>query len=73
VGRITGAVGRGPVYSVLARAATVRLRRAVPAPMMRYGMPLAGRRSLVFAVTTLDQLVVGAAVGPTALGLYGSR
>src|SRR2546430_17622254 len=37
---------------------------------MRYGMPLAGSMVVVFAVTNLDQLVVGRVLGPTALGFY---
>lgn len=38
--------------------------------LLRFGLPLAGSSIIVFAVTNVDKLVVGAVLGPTALGFY---
>jgi PST family polysaccharide transporter len=38
--------------------------------LLRFGMPVAGSSVVVFAVTNVDQLVVGHLLGPTALGFY---
>jgi O-antigen/teichoic acid export membrane protein len=38
--------------------------------LFRFGVPLAGSSLVVFAVTNVDQLVIGRLLGPTALGWY---
>ncbi|MBX7267818.1 lipopolysaccharide biosynthesis protein [Micromonospora sp. Llam7] len=38
--------------------------------LLRFGLPLAGSSIVVFATTNLDRVVVGATLGPTALGYY---
>lgn len=38
--------------------------------LLRFGLPLAGASVAVFAIGYVDQLVVGAVLGTTALGLY---
>jgi O-antigen/teichoic acid export membrane protein len=44
--------------------------RTVVAPLLRFGLPLAGASVVVFAVGYADQLVVGAVLGAQALGFY---
>lgn len=39
-------------------------------PLLRFGLPLAGASSIVFAVGYADQLVVGHLLGATMLGFY---
>ncbi|MDM4718580.1 oligosaccharide flippase family protein [Micromonospora sp. WMMA1363] len=38
--------------------------------LLRFGLPLAGSSIVLFATTNLDRVVVGATLGPTALGYY---
>jgi O-antigen/teichoic acid export membrane protein len=38
--------------------------------LLRFGLPLAGSSIVVFAVTNVDKLVVGAVLGPVPLGFY---
>ncbi|MFD0688158.1 lipopolysaccharide biosynthesis protein [Actinomadura fibrosa] len=63
-------------------ASAVLLVRAAPGSMrfgfdpgraralLRFGVPLAGSSIVVFAVNTVDQVVVGHVLGATALGFY---
>jgi hypothetical protein len=44
--------------------------RARARALLRYGTPLAGSTVVVFAVTNVDQLVVGRVLGATVLGFY---
>jgi Polysaccharide biosynthesis protein len=37
---------------------------------VRFGVPLAGADLVVFAVTTVDQIIVGHLLGPIPLALY---
>ena len=37
---------------------------------MRFGLPLAGASLLILGMVNVDSLVVGAALGPVALGFY---
>lgn len=39
-------------------------------PLLRFGLPLAGASILVFAAGYADQVITGAALGATALGVY---
>lgn len=43
---------------------------AVVAPLLRFGLPLAGASIVVFAVGFADQVVVGSVLGSQALGFY---
>jgi O-antigen/teichoic acid export membrane protein len=38
--------------------------------LLRFGLPLAGSSIVVFAVTNVDKIVVGAVLGPVPLGFY---
>ena len=71
VGRITGAVAAAVLYI---RFSPEPLRfgfdRARARALLRYGTPLAASTVVVFAVTNVDQLVVGHMLGATALGFY---
>ncbi|HEX4790881.1 MAG TPA: oligosaccharide flippase family protein [Actinospica sp.] len=44
--------------------------RAQAAALIRYGLPLAGASMLVLLMLNVDSVVVGATLGPVALGLY---
>ncbi len=44
--------------------------RAQARELLRFGLPLAGASLVVLAVLNVDSAVVGAVLGPTALGLY---
>jgi O-antigen/teichoic acid export membrane protein len=71
IGRISGAVAAAVLYI---RFSPEPLRfgfdRSNARALLRYGMPLAGSTVVVFAVTNVDQLVVGRVLGPTSLGFY---
>jgi O-antigen/teichoic acid export membrane protein len=43
---------------------------AVARDLVRFGLPLAGSSLLVLAMLNVDYVIVGAALGPIALGLY---
>jgi PST family polysaccharide transporter len=44
--------------------------REIARRLLRFGLPLAGASLLVLAMVNVDSLVVGAALGPAALGFY---
>jgi PST family polysaccharide transporter len=71
VGRLAGASASAVL---LVWAAPGRLRfgfdPAAARALLRFGMPLAGSSVIVFAVGSVDQLIVGNVLGPTALGFY---
>jgi PST family polysaccharide transporter len=69
LGRISGALIGAVLFL---RAAPVRpgFDRAIARRLLRFGLPLAGSSIIVFAVGFLDQLIVGAVLGPVALGFY---
>jgi O-antigen/teichoic acid export membrane protein len=70
-GRITGAVAAAILYVAFSPE---RLRagfdRTQARALLKYSTPLAGSAVVVFAVSCLDQLVVGRMLGATALGFY---
>ncbi len=71
VGRITGAVAAAVLYTAFSpEPLRFGFDRASARALLRYGMPLAGSTVVVFAVTNVDQLVVGRVLGPTVLGFY---
>ena len=71
VGRIVGAVAGAVLYIVFSPE-PLRFGFDPPAAraLLRYGTPLAGSTVVAFAVTNVDQLVVGRVLGATALGFY---
>jgi O-antigen/teichoic acid export membrane protein len=71
VGRITGAVAAAVLYIAFSpEPLRFGFDRANARALLRYGTPLAGSTVVVFAVTNVDQLVVGRLLGATALGFY---
>ena len=62
--------GRGPVHKFSPEPLRFGFDRASARALLRYGTPLAGSTVVVFAVTNVDQLVVGRVLGATALGFY---
>jgi PST family polysaccharide transporter len=71
VGRITGAVAAAVLYIIFSpEPLRFGFDRARARALLRYGTPLAGSTVVVFAVTNVDQLVVGRVLGATALGFY---
>jgi len=71
VGRIAGAVAAAVLYIAFSpEPLRFGFDRARARALLRYGTPLAGSTIVVFAVTNVDQLVVGRVLGATALGFY---
>jgi len=69
VGRITGALAGAALFLHYAPF-HLGFDRDVARRLLAFGVPLAGASVLVFAVTYVDQFVVGAVLGPGALGFY---
>jgi O-antigen/teichoic acid export membrane protein len=71
IGRMTGAVTAGILFVAFS---PMRLRfgfdRTHARALLRFGLPLAGSSLIVFAVSNMDQIVVGHVLGATALGFY---
>ena len=66
VGRIAGAVAGAVLYLAFSpEPLRFGFDRARARALLRYGMPLAGSTVVVFAVTNVDQLVVGHMLGAT--------
>jgi O-antigen/teichoic acid export membrane protein len=71
VGRLAGAIGSGVLFVVFSpEPFRFGFDRTVARRLLRFGLPLAGSSVIVFAVGTVDQLVVGNVLGATALGFY---
>jgi O-antigen/teichoic acid export membrane protein len=71
VGRITGAVVAAVLYITFSpQPLRFGFDRSAARALLRYGTPLAGSTVVAFAVTNVDQLVVGRVLGATALGFY---
>jgi O-antigen/teichoic acid export membrane protein len=62
----------GLVAAAIAAPGMLRFgwNRAVAAKLLRFGLPLAGASLLILGMVNVDSLVVGAALGPAALGFY---
>lgn len=70
-GRLAGNLGAGLLFLALApRRVRPGFDRAVAGELLRFGLPLAGASLLVFAMLNVDYVVVGALLGPVALGFY---
>lgn len=71
IGRIAGAGVAGVLFMVFSPLPfRLGFERDKARALLRFGMPLAGASIVVFAVTNVDQLVVGHLLGATALGFY---
>jgi PST family polysaccharide transporter len=71
VGRVAGAAAAGVLFLAFSpEPLRFGFDRAKAGALIRYGTPLAGSALVVFAVTNIDQLVVGRMLGATALGFY---
>ncbi len=69
VGRLAGALLSGVLFLVWAPV-RFGFDRAIVRRLLAFGLPLAGSSIIVFAVTFIDQFIVGAMLGPVALGFY---
>ncbi|GIJ44572.1 lipopolysaccharide biosynthesis protein [Virgisporangium aliadipatigenens] len=71
VGQLAGSV-LGAILFIRFAPGTVRFGydREIAGRLLRFGLPLAGSSIVVFAVTQIDKVVVGAALGPVPLGFY---
>jgi PST family polysaccharide transporter len=71
VGRISGAAAAAVLYTAFSpEPLRFGFDRARARALLRYGTPLACSTVVMFAVTNVDQLVVGRVLGATALGFY---
>ncbi|WP_283139119.1 oligosaccharide flippase family protein [Rhizohabitans arisaemae] len=71
IGRLAGAFASGVLFvAFVPRGLRFGFDRAVARRLLGFGLPLAGSSIVVFAVTYLDQLIVGGALGSVALGFY---
>jgi PST family polysaccharide transporter len=69
VGRLAGALA-GAVLLCHYAPFHFGFDRDVARRLLNFGLPLAGSSIVVFGVTFIDQLLVGAFLGPVALGFY---
>ena len=69
VGRLTGAALAGVMF-VVSAPVSFGFDRGIARRLFKFGLPLAGSSIVVFAVTYVDQFVVGSVLGPLALGFY---
>lgn len=69
VGRLAGAALSGVLF-VAYSPISFGFDRKIVRRLLAFGLPLAGSSIIVFAVTFVDQFLVGAMLGPVALGFY---
>lgn len=62
----------GLVAAAIAAPGMLRFgwNRGIARQLLRFGLPLAGASLLILGMVNVDSLVVGAALGPAALGFY---
>jgi O-antigen/teichoic acid export membrane protein len=71
VGQLTGsAVGAALFIAFAPRSLRFGFDPAKARALLRFGLPLAGSSIIVFAVTNVDKVIVGAVLGPVPLGFY---
>src|SRR6204780_3163664 len=71
IGRMSGAVASGILFVAFSpEPVRFGFDKSKARALCRFGLPLAGSSIVVFAVTNVDQLVVGHMLGTTALGYY---
>jgi O-antigen/teichoic acid export membrane protein len=69
VGRIVGAVA-GAALFLSYEPIRFGFDRTIMRRLLRFGLPLAGSSIVLFSVVYVDQFLVGAVIGPVALGFY---
>jgi len=69
VGRLVGALLSAVLFLIWSPI-SFGFDRLVVRKLLAFGLPLAGSSVVVFAVTFVDQFLVGALLGPVALGFY---
>ena len=71
IGRVTGCVA-GAILLLVFAPESLRLgfNATKARSLLRFGLPLCGANLLVFAVISVDQIVVGHVLGTVALGFY---
>lgn len=71
VGQLLGTAVGGLVYlSFAPKSLRFGFNPGKARALLRFGLPLAGSSMVLFAVTNVDKLVVGAVLGPVPLGFY---
>jgi O-antigen/teichoic acid export membrane protein len=71
IGRLAGAVIGAALFIRLSpEPYRLGLNRSQVAPLLKFGLPLAGASIVVFVIGFADQIVVGRMLGPTLLGFY---
>jgi O-antigen/teichoic acid export membrane protein len=71
IGRVAGAVAAGVLFLIFSpEPLRFGFDRTKAGALIKYGTPLAGSALVVFAVTNIDQLIVGRMLGATDLGFY---
>jgi O-antigen/teichoic acid export membrane protein len=71
IGRLAGAGVSGVLFFVYSpEPVRFGFDRKAARSLLSFGLPLAGSGIILFAVTNVDQLVVGSVLGPVALGFY---
>lgn len=69
-GRIVGTLVGVVLFVHATRPYRWHIDRSLVAPLLRFGLPLAGASMVVFAVGYLELVAVGATLGATALGFF---
>ena len=71
IGQLAGSVVGAALFIAFApRAVRFGFDPARARALLRFGLPLAGSSIVVFAVTNIDKIIVGAVLGPVPLGFY---
>jgi PST family polysaccharide transporter len=71
VGQIVGAAGGAVLFVVFApQGLRFGFDPTKVRALLKFGLPLAGSSAIVFAVSNVDKIIVGAVLGPVPLGLY---
>jgi PST family polysaccharide transporter len=71
IGQLAGSVVGAALFIAFApRSLRFGFDPARARALLRFGLPLAGSSIVVFAVTNVDKIVVGAVLGPVPLGFY---
>lgn len=71
VGQLAGSVAGAIFFFVFAPSGLkFGFNPAKARALLKFGLPLAGSSIIVFVATNVDRFIVGAVLGPTALGYY---
>lgn len=69
-GRVLGTLVGVALFVHATRPYRWQIDRSLVAPLLRFGLPLAGASIVVFAVGYVQQITVGSTLGATALGFF---